>query len=291
MRRRDRTPLSGRCGGAPRRAAGVTLVEILVAVGVVAILAGLVFTVGRSALAAARQTTCQNNQRQIVLAWRLWGEEHPYGSAAGETSTQGLRAVTPGGETWADVLLDRIGEAVLHCPSRPRTDRPDAEQRGYGLNPLCGAEWIYPSGRVDRGFLLTPEGRGAPLLELVVKQHATVVFVDAGYVPAAQFGDAPAAWREDVDRPWKPYAAFPLTGPVITGAPGHVAPSHGYDWGNTLPGSGIGAMGWDEHYRPVLRHERVVCAFVDGHAEAIPIADLLGPGWGERDCLYDNQRR
>jgi len=284
---RSRTPAPRALLRRPTR--GFTLVEILIVTGILAVLAALLFVAGDHAFAAARRTQCLSNMKNVLMAWKQWGRDHPVSSPAGESAPQALRAVTADGETWADVLLPDLDEGVLHCPSRPDDDLADPARRGYGVNPLCGGQWWYPSGMLGAGFLLTPQDRRQPLLDLVARPSLTVVLVDAGYVTDTTKDGPPVDWAEDAAAPWAPYAAFPLTGPVITGSPGHVAPGHGYDWGNTLPGSGIGTMGWDAHYRALARHGGGVSGFVDGHIRSIPVDELLGPAWGEPDCLYDNQ--
>lgn len=53
-----------------------TLIELVVVVGIIAVLLGLLLpALGRSK-AAGRATQCRNNHRQLVLAWQMYADDH-----------------------------------------------------------------------------------------------------------------------------------------------------------------------------------------------------------------------
>jgi len=58
------------------RADAFTLVELLVTIGVIALLAALVFPALSRGKAASRGAQCTNNHHQLVLAWGLYCDEH-----------------------------------------------------------------------------------------------------------------------------------------------------------------------------------------------------------------------
>ena len=58
------------------RTHGFTLIELLVVIAIIAILASILFPVFSKAREKARQTQCQNNQRQIALAVLMYAQEH-----------------------------------------------------------------------------------------------------------------------------------------------------------------------------------------------------------------------
>ena len=66
---------SGR-GSRPPLRAGFTLIELLVVVGIIAILAALLFPVFAQAREKGRQTYCLSNLRQIGTAMMLYTEDH-----------------------------------------------------------------------------------------------------------------------------------------------------------------------------------------------------------------------
>ncbi len=89
-----------------------TLVELLVAVGVIGILAALLFPVVIKARSQARKTTCLSNLWQIGLALNLyeqdWGQYAPQGW---NDNSQGLEVVLP------DPLAAYThGAALYQCP-------------------------------------------------------------------------------------------------------------------------------------------------------------------------------
>jgi prepilin-type N-terminal cleavage/methylation domain-containing protein len=60
----------------PRRAAGFTLVELLVVISVIAILAAILFPVFAQAREKARQTSCLSNMRQMGLAVQMYAQDY-----------------------------------------------------------------------------------------------------------------------------------------------------------------------------------------------------------------------
>jgi prepilin-type N-terminal cleavage/methylation domain-containing protein/prepilin-type processing-associated H-X9-DG protein len=59
---------------APR--GGFTLVELLVAVAIIGILAGLLLTALAGSKAKARGMFCQNNNKQLVTGWLMYADDH-----------------------------------------------------------------------------------------------------------------------------------------------------------------------------------------------------------------------
>ena len=62
-----------------RRAAGFTLVEMLVVVLIVGVLAGLLLPVISRARQTANIKDCHNNMRQLYAALAIYTEEHNHG--------------------------------------------------------------------------------------------------------------------------------------------------------------------------------------------------------------------
>jgi len=132
-----------------RRRRGFTLVELLVVIGMIALLAGLGFPAYRSAIASAQSTQCAANLRLIgvALTQAASDNDNQYPAivqdAGGSTGTAGDYTGT--GVTPTD-LFDALSpygitEATLKCPS-------DNGQVGYsypytvnGKNYTSSYEW------------------------------------------------------------------------------------------------------------------------------------------------------
>jgi len=84
-----------------RKSSGFTLIELLVVIAIIAILAAILFPVFAKAREKARQTTCLNNQRQIVTAVLLYAQDHD-------------ETLPPGGGVWGAIGLDK---GALQCPT------------------------------------------------------------------------------------------------------------------------------------------------------------------------------
>lgn len=112
----------------PLKTAAFTLVEILVVVGIIAVLVALVLPILAKARGAARQATCINQLRQIGLAMRMYVEDN--GGLAPR-----LSAVYP---------AHLSNAAVFVCPSDPGDGRHGGDEYMEGSRHLAsGVSYTY----------------------------------------------------------------------------------------------------------------------------------------------------
>lgn len=112
-----------------RRSPAFSLVELLVAIAIVGILAGLVFNAAAATRARGKTLVCQSNLRQLGLALRLYESDNK-----GRLPSSGhLRAADGTSLSWINTLAAYLGPGFIgRCPSVP--DHP--AKVTYALNDL-----------------------------------------------------------------------------------------------------------------------------------------------------------
>jgi len=107
---------------------GFTLVEILVVVGIIAVLAAILFPVLSSALRTARKAKCVSNLRQLYMAQKMYSDDYD----------RTLVPARAGTVTWCNILQPQMkNKDILLCPEdhTPQTvPNTDDLPHGYGIN-------------------------------------------------------------------------------------------------------------------------------------------------------------
>ncbi len=125
-----------------QRKVGLSLTEILVVVAILAILAGLGFSVSAPARESTRQSTCISNLKQIYTAWALYSADWP-GLTYPNTEMSHISA----SGVWTAFNLDSK-PGYLFCPDYPR--RPHVRSgSSYALHMLTDI-WTDPNETVAR---------------------------------------------------------------------------------------------------------------------------------------------
>ncbi len=123
------------------RQRGFTLVELLVAISLIAVLGALLFPVFAGARAAARTSACAATLKQLSSALRLYTDEYD--------------GWLPVGDTWERGLSERLrAGAPLRCPDLPgyapagsaAPVTPGALFPGYAYNGALGGTRSLPEG-------------------------------------------------------------------------------------------------------------------------------------------------
>jgi prepilin-type processing-associated H-X9-DG protein len=117
-----------------RRGGAFTLVELLVVIGIIAVLIGVLLPALAAARAQSRAVACRANLRQIALAALMYAQEHHayVGYAAGVDRKMLLYPYLKMGRDNQDVA----GNQVWHCPANFDLDR----ECSYGFN--TNLNWV-----------------------------------------------------------------------------------------------------------------------------------------------------
>ncbi len=124
---------------------GFTLIELLVVIAIIAILAAILFPVFAKAREKARQTSCTNNEKQIITATMMYAQDHD-------------EMLPDPANFWGAISLDR---GVLVCATKSRLTN------GYAFNAAVGGKAL---GKIDPPNNVIVVGDGGVALSAVTTQ-------------------------------------------------------------------------------------------------------------------------
>lgn len=175
----------------PKRVRAFTLVEILVVIGIISLLAALMFPVFSRVRATGRRTTCASNLRQIGMAMNQYAQDNRFYPQldfnAYSNGTSGA---------WADKLFSYVkSEKVFECPSspyglysssRPAPDVSDPEHPvsfngSYDLN-IPDAQYLRGETTKSVSMSYIPNQRTSPMRYTRPSSTILILDGDGGFV-------------------------------------------------------------------------------------------------------------
>lgn len=119
---------------------GFTLIEILVVVGVVILIAAILFPVFASSRENARRTSCSSNLHSLGLALMMYVQDNNEQGPNGMISSHVTPKQIPVAADWAGLIFPYVKSTTAYqCPDDPTTTQSDSTGKpafpvSYGLN-------------------------------------------------------------------------------------------------------------------------------------------------------------
>lgn len=128
---------------------GFTLVEMLVVIGIILVLAAILFPVLTAATRAARKAACMSNLRQLYMAQKMYSDDYD----------RTLVPARSGFVTWCQTLQPQMkDDEIIKCPEddSPQSVKDTVDlPHSYGINynltfNTSGEPFVFSMSSLDR---------------------------------------------------------------------------------------------------------------------------------------------
>lgn len=132
---------------------GFTLIELLIVIAIIAILAAMLLPVLAAAKQKALIAECLNNQKQLLLGWKLYADENNGKIVGANCNAPSDWRISPAG---TDFVMPTIPNGVPTTPSQNQPLNAYLDEQGFiqgGLYPYCKNPAVIHCAADRRSFI------------------------------------------------------------------------------------------------------------------------------------------